>query len=200
MLKIACQEKGELDAPPSPASQLVCAPSYTVWDCMRSVCTGMIDWGRIRKTRTILLKESIIFIHSLHLPVAKLCTLVVDFIRSIEAWVSQREMSSPIDITASNSARQEKTKVKNTENINPLDSPLFLKRVSFDTFDNRDARDFSLTLRATHRAYQSNDRSRTFLCGIDQNEYSQSALDWLIEVLVDDGDEVIALRVIDPGE
>ncbi|KAG5436886.1 hypothetical protein PCANB_001639 [Pneumocystis canis] len=74
-----------------------------------------------------------------------------------------------------------------------------LYAVSFDTFDNRDARDFSLTLRATHRAYQYDDRSRTFLCGIDQNEYSQSALDWLIEVLIDDGDEVIALQVIDPG-
>ncbi|KTW25605.1 hypothetical protein T552_03465 [Pneumocystis carinii B80] len=78
-------------------------------------------------------------------------------------------------------------------------APVFLKRVSFDTFDNRDARDFSLTLRATHRSYTYSYRSRTFLCGIDQNDYSESALDWLIEVLVEDGDEIIALRVIDPG-
>lgn len=80
-----------------------------------------------------------------------------------------------------------------------LEAPVFLKRVSFDTFDNRDARDFSLTLRVTHRSYTYSYRSRTFLCGIDQNDYSESALDWLIEVLVEDGDEIIALRVIDPG-
>ncbi|KAG5519291.1 hypothetical protein PMAC_001916 [Pneumocystis sp. 'macacae'] len=79
------------------------------------------------------------------------------------------------------------------------DTPVFVQRVSFDTFDNRDARDFSLALRVTHRSYCYTGRSRTFLCGIDHNEYSESALDWLIDVLVEDGDEIIALRVVDPG-
>ncbi|KAG0127694.1 hypothetical protein HOY82DRAFT_567450 [Tuber indicum] len=73
----------------------------------------------------------------------------------------------------------------------------FLKRVSFDTFDNKDASDFSLTLKSKHRDYAYTRRSRTFLCGTDQNDYSEFALEWLIDELVDDGDEVVCLRVVD---
>ncbi|MCJ1339140.1 hypothetical protein MMC09_004429 [Bachmanniomyces sp. S44760] len=70
-------------------------------------------------------------------------------------------------------------------------------RVSFDTFDNRDATDFSFTLRSKHRHYNYTKRSRTFLCGTDQNDYSEFALEWLLDELVDDGDEVVCLRVVD---
>ena len=70
-------------------------------------------------------------------------------------------------------------------------------RVSFDTFDNRDATDFSFTLKSKHRHYAYTKRSRTFLCGTDQNDYSEFALEWLLDELVDDGDEVVCLRVVD---
>ncbi|EAS29131.1 universal stress protein family domain-containing protein [Coccidioides immitis RS] len=69
--------------------------------------------------------------------------------------------------------------------------------VSFDTFDNRDAPDFSLTLNYKHKDYQNTWRSRTFLCGADQNDYSDFALEWLIDELVDDGDEIVCLRVVE---
>lgn len=69
--------------------------------------------------------------------------------------------------------------------------------VSFDTFDNRDATDFSLTLNYKHKGYQSTRRSRTFLCGTDQNDYSDFALEWLIDELVDDGDEIVCLRAVE---
>ncbi|EDN05045.1 predicted protein [Histoplasma mississippiense (nom. inval.)] len=69
--------------------------------------------------------------------------------------------------------------------------------VSFDTFDNRDATDFSLTLNYKHRDYHPTRRSRTFLCGTDQNDYSDFALEWLIDELVDDGDEIVCLRVVE---
>lgn len=69
--------------------------------------------------------------------------------------------------------------------------------VSFDTFDNRDAPNFSLTLNYKHKGYQSTRRSRTFLCGTDQNEYSEFALEWLIDELVDDGDEIVCLRAVE---
>ncbi|KAK9487307.1 hypothetical protein V1527DRAFT_461232 [Lipomyces starkeyi] len=75
----------------------------------------------------------------------------------------------------------------------------FQKRVGFDTFDNKDATDFSLTLQVKHDGYIYNRLSRTFLCGTDQNEYSDYALEWLLEELVDDGDEIVCLRVVDPG-
>ncbi|GLI78656.1 hypothetical protein PoHVEF18_006976 [Penicillium ochrochloron] len=69
--------------------------------------------------------------------------------------------------------------------------------VSFNTFDNRDAADFSLTLNYKHKWYQSTRRSRTFLCGTDQNEYSDFALNWLIDELVQDGDEIVCLRAVE---
>lgn len=69
--------------------------------------------------------------------------------------------------------------------------------MSFDTFVNRDATDFSYTLIAKHKHYNYSARSRTFLCGTDQNDYSEFALEWLIDELVEDGDEIVCLRVVD---
>lgn len=69
--------------------------------------------------------------------------------------------------------------------------------MSFDTFDNRDATDFSFTLMSKHKDYAYSPRSRTFLCGTDQNDYSEFALEWLVDELVEDGDEIVCLRVVD---
>lgn len=76
-------------------------------------------------------------------------------------------------------------------------SSTFKPRVSFDTFDNRDAADFSLTLSRKHKDYAYSKRSRTFLCGTDTNEHSDTALEWLLDELVDDGDEIVCLRVVE---
>ena len=35
------------------------------------------------------------------------------------------------------------------------------------------------------------------MCGTDQNDYSELALEWLIDELVEDGDEIVCLRVVD---
>ncbi|KAF2718808.1 adenine nucleotide alpha hydrolases-like protein, partial [Polychaeton citri CBS 116435] len=69
--------------------------------------------------------------------------------------------------------------------------------VSFDTFSNPSASDFTLTLNRKHKDYAYTKRSRTFLCGTDTNDYSDTALEWLIDELVDDGDEVVCLRVVE---
>ncbi|KAI9689965.1 MAG: hypothetical protein M1822_009847 [Bathelium mastoideum] len=74
---------------------------------------------------------------------------------------------------------------------------VFQPRVSFDTFDNKEASDFSLTLQSKHKDYEYSKRSRTFLCGTDTNDYSEFALEWLIDELVDDGDEIVCLRVVE---
>ncbi|KAL8689480.1 MAG: hypothetical protein Q9218_004861, partial [Villophora microphyllina] len=73
------------------------------------------------------------------------------------------------------------------------------RRVSFNTFDNRDAPDLSFNIGIRHCDYVYTQRSRTFLCGTDDNEYSYDAIEWLIEELVEDGDEIICLRVVDPN-
>ena len=77
------------------------------------------------------------------------------------------------------------------------DCSTFESRVSFDTFDNKDATDISFTLVSKHKNYEYSRRSRTFLCGTDQNDYSEFALEWLVEELVEDGDEIVCLRVVD---
>ncbi len=73
----------------------------------------------------------------------------------------------------------------------------FRQKVSFDTFSNPAASDFSLTLNRKHRDYEYTRRSRTFLCGTDTNDYSDTALEYLIDELVDDGDEIVCLRVVE---
>ncbi|KAK6539838.1 hypothetical protein TWF694_008684 [Orbilia ellipsospora] len=79
----------------------------------------------------------------------------------------------------------------------PPPPPTFIKRVGFDTFNNKDATDFALTLKSKHKDYKFGRGSRTFLCGTDQNDYSTIALEWLLEELVDDNDEIVCLRVVD---
>lgn len=109
------------------------------------------------------------------------------------------QISDPTS-SRSSSARPAVTRTT-TNDKRRLSSPpppaKFQQRVSFDTFDNRDASDFSLTLNRKHRDYEYTKRSRTFLCGTDTNEYSDTALEWLIDELVDDGDEVVCLRVVE---
>lgn len=78
-------------------------------------------------------------------------------------------------------------------------SAAFAHRVAFDTFGNKYATDFSLTLQSKHQGYKFSRLSRTFMCGTDKNKYSENALSWLMEKLVEDGDEVLCLRVIDPS-
>ncbi|MCJ1290263.1 hypothetical protein MMC34_001799 [Xylographa carneopallida] len=73
----------------------------------------------------------------------------------------------------------------------------YSSRVSFDTFDNRDAPELSYVLTHKHKDFVSSKRSRLFLCGTDQNDYSDFALEWLLDELVDDGDEVVCFRVVD---
>ncbi|KAI9721116.1 MAG: hypothetical protein M1812_002597 [Candelaria pacifica] len=87
--------------------------------------------------------------------------------------------------------------VTRRRNTSPPPPTAFKDRVSFDTFDNKDASTFSLTLNSKHKDYEYTRRSRTFLCGTDQNDYSEFALEWLIDELTDDGDEIVCLRVID---
>lgn len=79
----------------------------------------------------------------------------------------------------------------------PPPPPTYRKSISFDTFDNKDASTESFTLQYKHTNYRSTARSRTFLTGTDTNDYSEYALEWVFDDLVDDGDEIICLRVLD---
>ncbi|GAA5903008.1 hypothetical protein JCM8208_000428 [Rhodotorula glutinis] len=88
----------------------------------------------------------------------------------------------------------------------------FKRRVGFDTWgageelaDKAKATGggtgvaYSFTLAAKSADYCRTRWSRTFLVATDLNEYSVNATDWLLQSFVEDSDEVVVLRVIEPG-
>ncbi|KAK2037908.1 universal stress protein family [Colletotrichum somersetense] len=76
----------------------------------------------------------------------------------------------------------------------------FQSHVAFDNLPLGEAtknNTLSLTLDVRHKGYQAQRRSRTFMVGVDEHAYSDYALQWLLDELVDDGDEVVCVRVIE---
>ncbi|ODA82666.1 hypothetical protein RJ55_01174 [Drechmeria coniospora] len=76
----------------------------------------------------------------------------------------------------------------------------FQHHVGFDNVPNGEAtkhNTLSLTLNVKHKGYQARRRSRTFMVGIDEHSYSGYAIQWLLDELVDDGDEIVCVRVIE---
>lgn len=80
----------------------------------------------------------------------------------------------------------------------PLDR--FQRHVGFDNVPSGETSKkvpSSLVLSVRHDGYQPRRRSRTFMVGIDEHPYSDYAIQWLLDELVDDGDEIICVRVIE---
>lgn len=76
----------------------------------------------------------------------------------------------------------------------------FQHHVGFDNVPSGEAtknNTLSLTLNVKHKGYQARRRSRTFMVGIDEHSYSDYAIQWLLDELVDDGDEIVCVRVIE---
>lgn len=76
----------------------------------------------------------------------------------------------------------------------------FQNHVGFDNVPSGEAtknNTLSLTLNVRHKGYQARRRSRSFMVGVDENSYSDYAIQWLLDELVDDGDEIICVRVIE---
>ncbi|KAF4774878.1 putative universal stress protein family [Colletotrichum scovillei] len=93
-------------------------------------------------------------------------------------------------------------KKTNKERIRASSPPpeRFQSHVAFDNLPLGEAtknNTLSLTLNVRHRGYQAQRRSRTFMVGVDEHAYSDYALQWLLDELVDDGDEVVCVRVIE---
>ncbi|ORX53263.1 adenine nucleotide alpha hydrolases-like protein [Hesseltinella vesiculosa] len=72
----------------------------------------------------------------------------------------------------------------------------YVRGVSFDTMNSRDLPDYSFTLRGKSPGYRRSRRSRCFLVATDLASYSDHALNWTINDIVDDGDELIVLRAV----
>ncbi|KAG0078574.1 hypothetical protein BGZ90_004911 [Linnemannia elongata] len=55
---------------------------------------------------------------------------------------------------------------------------------------------YAFTLQSKTDGWSRSKHSRTFLVGTDLNDYSAHALHWVMENMVENGDEVVALRVV----
>lgn len=81
-------------------------------------------------------------------------------------------------------------------------SPRYTPKVSFDTFDNNpnDNAMFSFTLQVKSDGYKRLRTTRVFLCAASPDESGSEALDWCLESLVQDGDELVVLRGFDTDD
>jgi hypothetical protein len=73
----------------------------------------------------------------------------------------------------------------------------YTPKVSFDTFENPIASMFSFTLQTKSAGYKRTRNTRVYLCAASPDESGQEALDWCLESLVQDGDEVIVFRGVE---
>ncbi|KAG6861016.1 hypothetical protein C0995_004869 [Termitomyces sp. Mi166 len=76
-------------------------------------------------------------------------------------------------------------------------TPGYTCKVSFDTFENKSASMFSFTLQVKSEGYVRTRSTRVFLCASSPDESGREALDWSLETLVQDGDELIVYRGVD---
>lgn len=72
----------------------------------------------------------------------------------------------------------------------------YTKGVSFDTFATPDAAAEAFSIQYKHHDFAYTPRTRTFIVGTDAKDYSEYALEWTLDELVDDGDEIVCLRVV----
>lgn len=59
---------------------------------------------------------------------------------------------------------------------------------------------FSFTLHVQSEGYARNHSTRVFLCASSPDESGKEALEWALEGLVQDGDELVVFRGIDQEE
>jgi len=74
----------------------------------------------------------------------------------------------------------------------------YTSKVGFDTFQNpSDATLFSYTLQVKSEGYKRTRSTRSYLCAASGDESGGNALDWVMESLIQEGDELIVFRGFD---
>ncbi|VDB96710.1 unnamed protein product [Peniophora sp. CBMAI 1063] len=88
-----------------------------------------------------------------------------------------------------------------TSPTNTLHAPTpvggYRPKVSFDTFENPAASMFSFTLQVHSDGYTRTKDTRTYLCAASVDDSGKNALEWTIENLLQDGDELVVFRGFD---
>ncbi|KAF9193928.1 hypothetical protein BGZ51_001914, partial [Haplosporangium sp. Z 767] len=117
--------------------------------------------------------------------------------------------NAQISIDNSNTKSKQAQNDSNTTNSNSSSSSIdknkrrasttadgYVGRVGFDTLSCNETSEYAFTIQTKTDGWKRTKTSRTFLVGIDSNDYSAHALKWVMENMVEDGDEIVALRVV----
>jgi len=76
----------------------------------------------------------------------------------------------------------------------------YRRKVGFEAFEAGPATLFAYTCAAKSEGYKRSRNTRVFAVAVSADESGEDALDWLMTELVEDGDEVVAIRVIELDE
>ncbi|WOO82209.1 Universal stress protein A family protein [Vanrija pseudolonga] len=76
----------------------------------------------------------------------------------------------------------------------------YRRKVGFEAFDTGADTLFTFTCQTKSEGYKRSRNTRVFLVAVSPDESGEDALDWLMSELVEDGDEVVAMRVVEMGE
>lgn len=110
-----------------------------------------------------------------------------------------QQVSSPIYSRSGTPIRSTLKSPSSTPRPNPaMDvNPNYEKRILFNTLNNSIVNNPQLILKTKHKGYRFTRISRTFLCGYDDHEYSETALQWTVDELLNDGDTIVCLKVLE---
>lgn len=89
------------------------------------------------------------------------------------------------------------------QSLSPLPNVVaqgYTPKVGFDTFEDPQASMFSYTLHVHNDGYARSRNTRVYLCASSSDESGTQALDWALESLVQEGDELIVFRGVDADE
>ncbi|ORX37655.1 hypothetical protein BD324DRAFT_578323 [Kockovaella imperatae] len=76
----------------------------------------------------------------------------------------------------------------------------YRRKVGFEAFEPDSDALFAYTCQAKSEGYKRSRNTRVFAVAVSPDESGEDALDWLMTELVEDGDEIVAIRVIDIDE
>jgi hypothetical protein len=73
----------------------------------------------------------------------------------------------------------------------------YRRKVGFEAFEAGPDTLFAFTCQAKSDGYKRSRNTRVFAVAVSPDESGEDALDWLMSELVEDGDEVVAIRVLE---
>ncbi|PKI85627.1 hypothetical protein MVES1_000510 [Malassezia vespertilionis] len=118
-------------------------------------------------------------------------------------YLSSMQSKHPTSVSHGRSIQSNTQKRMSLFSSERLDKRPFWKGyqrvVGFDTMADAEntEQSASYTLQIKSIGYARTKHTRTFMCAVDATKSSERALEWIMENLVDDGDEIVAARVFE---